>query len=612
MLIPFFFQIILALLHNECMRQAEQAAMQESRSKNVIGHANWFSTLASTSVLSLSAYLRTGQLPYKSEFENELGKLENELTTLKQIAQSSPDQADNCRELTLSTDKLASMLRRIEQEHAGSAPFQKDDSASLDSPEFVSAFSAVFKDRSKLLATETSHQQLDSLQLAGEHRQQTERFIMFAIVLDVLAALFLISAFSKNIAARLRVLSDNTIRFANKQPLHALMSGEDEISQLDHMFHHVAEALDATSKRERAILEHAAEVICSFDHRGRITEINAACRAAWGYEPSELLGRNYLELVPANHQQAVLSSLQSGAKSKERFSFESRMSRKDGAGLFVRWSACWSNDEQSYFCVAHDITHEKYVEQLKSQFISTISHDLRTPITAISSCLELMLSGRLGRLTAPCTAMAVQAQRTIRRLIKLTDDLLVIERIESGALPLEVAAVDMKIVIQEAIASIKPLADEVNITIDDNAVGSEQVELDAGRITQVIVNLLSNAVKFTPPKGCIKVRTASANGWLEVSVIDPGRGIPEHAQTMLFDRYKQVELRDSKKGTGLGLAICKQIIEQHGGLTGVESKMGTGSRFWFRIPCKPTAEQPVAPQQSSFYTVCPGFDRSST
>jgi signal transduction histidine kinase len=81
---------------------------------------------------------------------------------------------------------------------------------------------------------------------------------------------------------------------------------------------------------------------------------------------------------------------------------------------------------------------------------------------------------------------------------------------------------------------------------------------------------------------------------------------------MLFDRYKQVELRDSKKGSGLGLAICKQIIEQHGGCTGVESKMGRGSRFWFRIPSKPPSAQPAAPQQASFYAVCPGFDRSST
>jgi signal transduction histidine kinase len=130
---------------------------------------------------------------------------------------------------------------------------------------------------------------------------------------------------------------------------------------------------------------------------------------------------------------------------------------------------------------------------------------------------------------------------------------------------------------------------------------------DENRIVQVVVNLLSNAVKFSPRGAAITVCAQEAAGFVEVSVRDRGRGIPRSYQRSIFERFQQVEASDSRKngGTGLGLAICKTIVEQHGGTIGVESEVGRGSTFWFRVPAAPNVSAlpcPVPDRASSALT----------
>jgi signal transduction histidine kinase len=156
------------------------------------------------------------------------------------------------------------------------------------------------------------------------------------------------------------------------------------------------------------------------------------------------------------------------------------------------------------------------------------------------------------------------------------------------------AEVKLDNVISRAVSSVRMIAEkrELSITYPES---DEMLVADGDRLVQVLVNLMSNSIKFSPQGSSIDITLASRLNEIEFRVTDHGRGIPEEFRTSIFDRYKQVEIGDSKQkgGTGLGLAICKAIVEQHGGTIGVDSKMNVGSTFWFRIPrsVEPTPRQ---------------------
>lgn len=589
-LLPFLFQIAMFLKYNAYMREVEVLAEEEHHSRDVIDHVDQFGTLLSTDLLSLSAHSLANKADYLTACQVEWREISSELKTLQELVSTDSEQARNCAALTDATKKLMSDLA---SQHT-SAAFERFDP--LTSPEFTQNLAAVLAAKSKLLAEEKRHE-LGDLEAVAEREKQTDQLIEVGISVNLAAALFLITLFSRSVAARLEVLTDNAIKLARNEPLGEAMTGSDEIARLDSVFHTMADALAASSKRERAIFDHAADVICSLDSSKRITEVNPACMSAWGYQPEDLVGKYYLNLVDQRYRDETAQALDEGAKSNERFLFENEILCKDASLVSIRWSAYWAEKEQGYFCVAHDITQQKYVEQLKAQFTSMITHDLRSPLTSIMSFLELLISGVHGPLPPDVVRSSTLVQRSTKRLIALVNDLLDLDRLESGALPLEFKESDITEIVEESVNAIADLAESKGITINTNEVESHHINADPGRISQVLVNLLSNAIKFSARQATVRISAAATDGFLKVSVIDTGRGVPEHLRSVLFDRFKQIEVSDAKTGSGLGLAICKAIVEQHGGKIGVDSSEGKGSCFWFTLPL--SVEQIVAAPENA-------------
>jgi signal transduction histidine kinase len=239
------------------------------------------------------------------------------------------------------------------------------------------------------------------------------------------------------------------------------------------------------------------------------------------------------------------------------------------------------------------------VEQLKNGFLSTVSHELRTPLTSIRGALGLLASGALGTLSGEVLEIVAIAERNAVRLMALINDILDLERLETGKIELEFAQVPAEAVLQRAIESVAAFAQTHGITIEAPK-APFVIWADADRIVQVLVNLLSNAVKFSPPAGVVTIGVAPWESWAEFRVTDRGRGVPVMHRRAIFERFRQVESSDAREkgGSGLGLAICKSIIEQHGGTIGVEVEEGDGSSFWFRVPTSssvfaPVVEQPI-------------------
>lgn len=248
--------------------------------------------------------------------------------------------------------------------------------------------------------------------------------------------------------------------------------------------------------------------------------------------------------------------------------------------------------------ILHDMTREREISQMKSDFVSKASHELRTPLSSIRGYVELLVDGE-----AQDEQSRVEFYRVIQsetdRLGRLIDNMLNISRIEAGMAQIDRTQVDLKQLVRRAAETIEPQAAAKSMSVITRCADlSLTAEADEDMIYQVILNLLSNAVKYTPEGGRITVSADSDNltRSVVVSVADTGLGIPPDALPRLFDKFYRVEnFKRVAKGTGLGLNLCKHIVETvHRGQIGVESKLGMGSRFWFSIPMKYAGSQNAA------------------
>ncbi len=236
----------------------------------------------------------------------------------------------------------------------------------------------------------------------------------------------------------------------------------------------------------------------------------------------------------------------------------------------------------------------KETEALKQEFISMISHDLRTPLASIQMFLSMMYSGIFGELPDALVSRAQTTEASAVRLINLLNDLLDLEKMESGQLVMASRVVSVQKLLSRAQSEMEALAEARKMRILITGEANAHINVDESRLVQVLVNLLSNALKFSPNGTTVTLDATVHEGEIEISVTDQGPGIsPEHC-SQLFARYKQVGTETSSgiKGTGLGLAISKSIVEQLGGSIGVRSVLGSGATFWFRLPVVEQTEKP--------------------
>ncbi|MGI9145232.1 MAG: response regulator [Chloroflexota bacterium] len=239
--------------------------------------------------------------------------------------------------------------------------------------------------------------------------------------------------------------------------------------------------------------------------------------------------------------------------------------------------------------IAVDITEQRAVDKLKDEFIAAVSHEMRTPLTSIRGSLGLLASGLLA--TAPDRAqrMLEVANHNVDRLMNLINDILDMERLQSGQVALEKTDCDPEHVLQQAVEAMRSAADAAGVRLHvQSAPKLPRVPMDPERIVQTLCNLIGNAIKFAPARIITTVGAERVGLKLLVHVADQGRGIQPDKLAPIFDRFQQVDGSDrrDKGGTGLGLAICRGIVEQHGGAIWVESELGRGSTFLFTLPIR--------------------------
>ena len=332
-----------------------------------------------------------------------------------------------------------------------------------------------------------------------------------------------------------------------------------------------------------------------------IVEANNAFAKLFGCEMSEVVGRTLLEFVAPDSRDAAAALV---ALASDR-PWEARGQRRNGSvfDMEVAIKSIPYKGRTALGCVVRDITERKELDRIKNEFVSIVSHELRTPLTSIRGSLGLMEGGSVGELPAKAHDLVRIARQNADRLIRLINDILDLEKIESGKVQLQITALDPVELVESTIAELRPMALQYKVTMTSFVRRHDLVAGDRDRVVQVLTNLLSNAVKFSPEQGTVTASVTDAKqGFLRFTITDDGPGIPAEQQARLFARFEQLEEANTRRrgGTGLGLAISRSLVEQQGGRIGVDSAPGQGSAFWFELPLVPSArasEESSAPAE---------------
>jgi PAS domain S-box-containing protein len=357
------------------------------------------------------------------------------------------------------------------------------------------------------------------------------------------------------------------------------------------------EELKASEERYRDLFENANDGIYILDRAGRIVSFNRKAEELTGYTVEEVRGQSYTLFLPPGPERkkarrAFLKNMR-GQPDKT----ELTIIRKDGREVILELSTrpIWQGGQiVGIQGIGRDITERKELERLKSDFISTVSHELRTPLTSIKGYVDLVLAGDVGPLTPEQKEFLTIVSQNTTRLTELINDLLEIERLESGKIEFEFAELDLAEVLENVARSLHVNAEQKGLEFLTEIPSGLKVRGDRERLAQVFLNLLSNAIKYTPA-GTVELRAHQEDDAVVVEVRDTGIGLSESDLQKLFQKFFRSDNPYVRKvsGTGLGLSIAKAIVERHGGTITVTSQLGQGSTFTVRLPALARPERPL-------------------
>ncbi|MGH6983328.1 MAG: PAS domain S-box protein [Stellaceae bacterium] len=348
-----------------------------------------------------------------------------------------------------------------------------------------------------------------------------------------------------------------------------------------------------TATRLKAIFDNALDGIITINESGSIESFSATAEKIFDYRAHEVLQRNIKLLMPEPYHTAHDGYLRNYLATGERKIIGTRREvegkRKDGVvfPMELAVNEMWLGKQRLFVGMVRDITEQKKVERLKNEFVSTVSHELRTPLTSIAGSLGLLVGGAAGALPERVAHLIGIAHSNIKRLMRLVNDILDIEKIESGKMTFSFAAVPLRPLVEHCIEANRGYADTYNVRFELGPAAANSIAIaDPDRMTQVVTNLLSNAVKFSPANGTVDVGIEQHGDRVCISVRDHGPGIPEEFRSRIFQKFAQADSSDTRQkgGTGLGLAIVRSIVERHGGSIDFDSVIGEGTTFNVRLP----------------------------
>jgi PAS domain S-box-containing protein len=329
------------------------------------------------------------------------------------------------------------------------------------------------------------------------------------------------------------------------------------------------------------------------DRSGVILMLNTEIERLFGYSRDELIGQSVEILVPTKmraehiHRRAEFAlHPETRRMGSGRDMFGRRKDRTEFQ-VEIDLNPVTSRDGILVLGVVTDISERQRIQGLKDEFVSTVSHELRTPLTSISGSLGLLLGNAAGKVPDQMMRLLTVAHKNTHRLVKLVNDILDMEKMESGQVVFVVKRAEVRPLVEQAIEASRPHAESLGVTIRlDPSSSAGEVRADPDRLVQVVTNLLSNAIKFSPSGAEIAVSITTAGKTVRIAVRDHGPGIPANFKARVFEKFAQADATDTRQrgGTGLGLSIVKGIVTRLEGATGFSDAPGGGTIFHVELP----------------------------
>jgi len=343
----------------------------------------------------------------------------------------------------------------------------------------------------------------------------------------------------------------------------------------------------AEKTKTEAVIYSIADGIVMTDFSGRIALMNRQAREMLQVSGEEVLGKSLMDYIGDDR---IAQSLREIMEQKEKTVVREIDLSQGPYRKFVKTGTNIVRTEKGknlgVVTVLRDVTLEKEIEKMKEDFVHSITHDLKSPMTSVRGFVEVLLDGSAGEINEEQREFLKIIDVSSRKLLGMINNILDVAKLETGKMKLSLTEFDTKETVERVIKIMEPQAVKSGVNLSSQGFESfPKIQADSDLMERVITNLVSNAIKFTPSEGRVDIIGQDLPDRIQVTVADTGQGIPADFLDKVFDKFQQVGMGgDEKRGTGLGLTIAKYGVEAHLGKIWVESEIGKGSRFSFWLP----------------------------
>lgn len=334
------------------------------------------------------------------------------------------------------------------------------------------------------------------------------------------------------------------------------------------------------------IADYSADILFSLTEELSIVEVNASAQRALNLAAINLIGAPFLQFVLSRDRALATVYFDKQKEAFEEISspLECRMNAGPDKVIDVRFTVEWSRSKKTFYCVGVDITAEKEIQRLRAEITAMVSHDLRSPVSALSFFIEDLLSGDYGSLNVKGRLQVSRSRENVARLLRLINQLLDAEKVESGEIRPDIKIVPVSEIVLSTTQLLQSLAAAKHLSIAF-AESATLVHADFDRSVQILSNLLSNAIKFSPENTAIEIREVVGKDFVRIEVCDQGPGVPPAHRDELFQRFKSWAIAGTNiPSSGLGLYLAKKLAELQAGELGFEpAEDRSGSTFYFTM-----------------------------